>query len=213
MDIDFRVLELACSKLCHDVISPIGAVNNGLELLDEEEDAALKSEALALSQKSARRASILLQVYRSAFGNAGNQSSFGPREAMALAGEYFQGGKITASGNEPTDSSSFPPGFGKLLLTTVMLAGDCLPRGGRIETQSRPPASSSVPVEVTASGTQVLWSQDAGRAIEGKIAVADLSAQTVLPYVVYVIARRLDCDFLVQVQSDPASILFRAARR
>ena len=37
MDIQLRALELACSKLCHDVISPIGAVNNGLELLEEEE--------------------------------------------------------------------------------------------------------------------------------------------------------------------------------
>ena len=60
MDIHLRALELACSKLCHDVISPIGAVNNGLELLEEEEDAALKEEATALAQRSAKATLIIV---------------------------------------------------------------------------------------------------------------------------------------------------------
>jgi len=213
MEIDLRVLELACSKLCHDVISPIGAVNNGLELLEEEKDASLKTEAMALAQKSARRASILLQVYRTAFGSAGNQPSFGPREAVALAGNFFQGGKITLSAGELADSAEFPAGFGKLLLIAVMLAGDCLPRGGRIEVQARPPAGSSVPIEVSAAGTQVLWAPDTARAVEGKIPVADLGAQTVLAYVVHAIARRQECDILVQQGIDSASISLRIARR
>ena len=213
MDIDLRVLELACSKLCHDVISPIGAVNNGLELLEEEENASLKTEAMALAQKSARRASILLQVYRSAFGSAGNQPSFGPREAAALAGDYFQGGKVTLSTGELADSAEFTAGFGKLLLCAVMLAGDCLPRGGRIEVQARPPAGSSVPIEVSATGTQVLWAPDTARAVAGKIPVADLTAQTVLAYVVHAIAGRQECDILVQQGADPASVSLRIARR
>jgi histidine phosphotransferase ChpT len=213
MDIDLRVLELACSKLCHDVISPIGAVNNGLELLEEEEDTALKTEALALAQKSARRASVLLQVYRSALGGAGSQQSFGPREALALAGDYFQGGKVQLFSSQPPESTDFPGGFGKLLLNTLIFAGDCLPRGGRIEAQARPPAGSSVPIEVTASGQQLLLSADSARALEGNIAATDLTAQTVLPYIVFALARRLSCDIMVQTLSEPLSISLRIARR
>ncbi len=213
MNIDLRVLELACSKLCHDVISPIGAVNNGLELLEEEEDSSLKTEAMALAQKSARRASVLLQVYRSAFGNAGNQPSFGPREALSLAGDYFQGGKVSVSGGEMADSAEFPGGFGKLLLNAVMLAGDCLPRGGRIEAQARPPVGSSVPIEVTATGAQILWAPDTQRAVEGRIPVSELGPQTVLAYVVHAIARRQECDVLVQVGTESPSVSLRIARR
>src|SRR5687768_979512 len=118
MDIQLRALELACSKLCHDVISPIGSVNNGLELL-EEEDAALKEEATSLAQRSAKRASILLQVYRSAFGNAGNQQSFGPREAVALALEFLQTGKAQLNATDLPESHTIPAGYGKLALNLI----------------------------------------------------------------------------------------------
>src|SRR6185295_19851064 len=119
MDIQLRALELACSKLCHDVISPIGAVNNGLELLEEEEDAALQEEATALAQRSATRASILLQVYRSAFGNAGNQQTFGPKEAVALAQEYLVSSKAQLTTGELPDASAFPAGYGKIALNLI----------------------------------------------------------------------------------------------
>jgi hypothetical protein len=132
---------------------------------------------------------------------------------MALASEYFQGGKVAISGNAVADSSEFPAGFGKLWLNVVMLAGDCLPRGGRIEAQARPPAGSSVPIEVIATGTQVLWAPDTQRSVEGKIPIAELGPQTVLAYVVHAIARRQECDVLFQVGSDPASISLRIARR
>ncbi len=213
MNIDFRVLELACSRLCHDVISPIGAVNNGLELIEEEDDSSLKAEALALAQKSARRASVLLQVFRAAFGNAGNSASFGPREAMILAGDYFRGSKASLAGNDPAESLVFPAGFGKLLLNVVLLAGEAMPRGGRIAVQTKPPASSSVPIEVTATGTQILWTPDMAKAVDGSIAIEELSAQTVLSYLVHVVARRQECDVMVRVGADPASILLRIARR
>src|ERR1700743_1078331 len=114
-NIDLRILELAASKICHDLISPIGAVNNGLELMEDEQDAGLQAEALALAQRSARRASLLLQLFRSLFGNAGNQASFGAKESRQMAFDFLQNGKVTLD-TDFADDVSVPDGFGKLIL-------------------------------------------------------------------------------------------------
>jgi len=73
VQIDMRVAELLASRLCHDVVGPVGAVNHGMELL-EDEGAAFGEEALRLASTSARHAADLLQYYRLAYGAAGSQS-------------------------------------------------------------------------------------------------------------------------------------------
>ena len=191
MDIELRALELACSKLCHDVISPIGAVNNGLELLEEEDDAALKAEAAGLAQRSARRASILLQVYRSAFGNAGNQASFGPREAVALAHELLDGGKVQLNAPTVPETSQFPAGYGKLAINLMVLGADALPRGGTAEFAAASPQLGRGSVEVTCSGQQIAWQPEFAKAILRQLNPDELSAHNILPYMCSTFAQRL----------------------
>jgi histidine phosphotransferase ChpT len=212
MDIQLRALELACSKLCHDVISPIGAVNNGLELLEEEEDAALKQEATGLAQRSAKRASILLQVYRSAFGNAGNQQSFGAREAVALAQEFLQTGKAQLTANDLPESSSLPPGYGKLALNLIIMGADALPRGGTIQFQVRSPQLGQGAIEVDCAGQQIAWSEEFGRAITGRLQAEDLTAHNILPYVAAAFAQRVGMTLSVS-QQGPGILGIRAASR
>lgn len=212
MDIQLRALELACSKLCHDVISPIGAVNNGLELLEEEEDAALKEEATSLAQRSAKRASILLQVYRSAFGNAGNQQTFGPREAVALAQEFLQTGKAQLNAGNLPDSSGIPAGYGKLALNLIILGADALPRGGTIQFQVRSPQLGQGAIEIDCAGQQIAWSEEFGRAIGGKLQAEDLTAHNILPYVSSAFAQRLGMTLSIS-QQGPGILGIRAASR
>jgi histidine phosphotransferase ChpT len=212
MDIQLRALELACSKLCHDVISPIGAVNNGLELLEEEEDAALKEEATGLAQRSARRASILLQVYRSAFGNAGNQQTFGPREAVALAQEFLVNGKAQLNAPDLPESSTIPAGYGKLALNLIILGADSLPRGGTIRFQVRSPQLGQGAIEVDCAGQQIAWSEEFARAIGGKLQAEELTAHNILPYVASAFAQRIGMTLSVS-QQGPGILGIRAASR
>lgn len=205
MDIDLRALELACSKLCHDVISPIGAVNNGLELLEEEDDAALKAEAAALAQRSARRASILLQVFRSAFGNAGNQASFGPREAVALAQELLAGGKVQLLAPDIPDSAQFPAGYGKLVINAIVLGADTLPRGGTVELAVTPPAQGAGRIALQCGGQQIAWSPEFARAILRQLSADELSAHNILPYMCATFAQRL--GLRLSVEQEGAGIL------
>jgi len=212
MDIQLRALELACSKLCHDVISPIGAVNNGLELLEEEDDDALKEEATALAQRSAKRASVLLQVYRSAFGNAGNQQTFGPREAVALAQELLQTGKTQLTPGDLPDSSAFPAGYGKLALNLIILGSDTLPRCGSVRFQVRSPQSGIGTIELDCAGQQIVWSEEFARAIQGKLQAEDLTAHNILPYVSAAFAQRLGMTLSVN-QQGPGNLGILATSR
>src|SRR5260370_40532632 len=80
---------LLCSRLCHDLISPVGAIINGLEVMEEDKDEETKTFALDLIKKSATQASAKLQFCRLAFGAAG---SAGGRKKPGGGGEAGRGG-------------------------------------------------------------------------------------------------------------------------
>ncbi len=82
--IDMRVAELLASRLCHDLVGPIGAVNNGMELL-EDEDLGMSDDAIQLSASSARQAANILQFYRLAYGMAGGRIGGGLGDLRELA--------------------------------------------------------------------------------------------------------------------------------
>ena len=122
---------LLCSRVCHDLISPVGAIVNGLEVLEEEKDEATKEFALDLIKKSARTASAKLQFCRIAFGAAGSagaQIDLGDAETIARG--FLEDDKTKLTWNLPRALS--PKNRVKLLLNMLVIAGQAIPRGGRI---------------------------------------------------------------------------------
>ena len=199
MNIDLRILELAASKICHDLISPIGAVNNGLELMEDEQDMALQAEALALAQRSARRASLLLQLFRSLFGNAGNQSAFGAKEARQLAFDVMQGGKVALDADFSA-SITLPEGYGKLILAAIIVAAETLPRGGTVIATLQ--AGPALPLlNILSNGPQIACPEDNLKALQNALPVADLSAHSVLPYFTGLLAKRVGVSCQTDVKT------------
>ncbi|MBI2254290.1 MAG: hypothetical protein HYU58_06710 [Proteobacteria bacterium] len=190
MKIDLAVLELTCSRLCHDLISPIGAVNNGLELLEDEQDPELVAEARALAARSARRASILLQAYRCALGNAGNQASFGFGEAIKLARDFLDGGRVTLSGVPAMSPGDLPAGWSKLLLVGIILLSETLPRGGDLAL-SIEGEGEAARFTITAEGAQIVFADDHKSLLTGDSGTAALDARNVLAYLTGLLATRL----------------------
>ena len=122
---------LLCSRVCHDLISPVGAIVNGLEVLEEEKDQATKEFALDLIKKSAGTASAKLQFCRIAFGAAGSagaQIDLGDAEAIARG--FLEDDKTKLTWNLPR--ALLPKNRVKLLLNMLVIAGQAIPRGGRI---------------------------------------------------------------------------------
>jgi histidine phosphotransferase ChpT len=122
---------LLCSRVCHDVISPVGAIVNGLEVLEDENDASMRDFALDLIRKSAKQASARLQFARLAFGAAGSAgASIDLGDAEQVARGLFQDDKVTFSWTAPR--LLFPKNRVKLLLNLVVTATSAVPRGGSV---------------------------------------------------------------------------------
>jgi histidine phosphotransferase ChpT len=122
---------LLCSRVCHDVISPVGAIINGLEVLEDDGDASMRDFALELIGKSAKQASARLQFARLAFGAAGSAgASIDLGDAEQVARGMFQDDKVAFHWSGPR--LLVPKNRVKLLLNLVMIATTAIPRGGSI---------------------------------------------------------------------------------
>jgi len=120
---------LLCSKVCHDIISPVGAINNGLELLEE---GGADEAAMDLVKTSARNASARLQFARIAFGAAGSAGvQIDTGDAEAVATEYMRGEKAEFTWNG--DRAYLPKNKVKLLLNLILVANGSIPRGGTLD--------------------------------------------------------------------------------
>jgi histidine phosphotransferase ChpT len=122
---------LLCSRVCHDLISPVGAIVNGLEVLDESKDEETKTFALDLIKKSAHQASAKLQFCRLAFGAAGSagaQIDIGDAEKVARG--LLADDKTTIVWNPPREL--LPKNKVKLLLNMLLIAVGSIPRGGTL---------------------------------------------------------------------------------
>jgi histidine phosphotransferase ChpT len=132
---DLDPLDLAallCSRVCHDVIGPVGAIINGLEMLDEEQDAEIRAFALELIKKSAEQASARLQFCRLAFGAAGSAgASIDTSDAAMVARGLFGGERTELEWNVPP--LRMPKNNVKLILNLCLIAATAIPRGGVIE--------------------------------------------------------------------------------
>lgn len=135
--IDLDKLDLAallCSRVCHDVISPVGAIVNGLEVLEDEDDPAMKSFALDLIAKSARQASARLQFARLAFGAAGSAGAqIDTGDAEKVARGFLEDDRTSLTWQLPRVLA--PKNKVKLLLNLLVVATSTIPRGGRLSVE------------------------------------------------------------------------------
>lgn len=128
-----ELASLLCSRLCHDLLSPVGALNNGIELLADEQDPEMRERCLELLAESARASANKLKFFRLAFGAGGGfGDQIDTREARtALEGLYGPDKHIELGWMVAGDRLS--KGAVKLLLNLAMIAGDALVRGGRLD--------------------------------------------------------------------------------
>lgn len=155
---------LLCSRLCHDLLSPVGALNNGLELLADETDPAMRQRCLDLMADSARTSANKLKFFRLAFGAAGGfGDSVDAREAKgALEGLLAGGRKVELSWLVEADT--LPKPAAKVLLNLAMIAGDALVRGGRLDVGGEE-NGASVEIVVRAEGPRVILDPDIRRTL------------------------------------------------
>lgn len=174
---DLDLAALLCSRVCHDVISPVGAIANGLELMDDSEtDAEMKKTAFEMVKSSARTATAKLKFCRIAFGASG---SAGAQIDMGEAGDVAKGfvgdDKVTLQWNVPRENR--PKQEVKLLLNMLLMALTGIPRGGLVTV-----AVDGRNFSVRAKGERAKINEALQGALDGTAELAGLDARLVQPY-------------------------------
>ena len=131
--IDARLLELICARLCHDLVGPVSAIGNGVELVTEFGE-EMRGEALALIAQSASEAAHRLQFFRITFGSAAGADGRGipVAEGRARALALPLGGRINVDWPNSTPGVELERGVLKLLLNLFMIAADAVAGNGTV---------------------------------------------------------------------------------
>jgi len=194
---------LLCSRVCHDLISPTGAIVNGLEVLEEDGDAETKTFAMDLIKKSARTASARLQFCRIAFGAAGSagaQIDLGDAEAMARG--FIEDDKIKLAWN--LQRALLPKNRVKLLMNMLVVATQTIPRGGTLKVDAVG-EGEAMGFRITASGLNARIPQVIPGLLEGRSDNGTVDAHAIQPFYTGLLAR--SCGVAVSLAAEGEAIV------
>ncbi len=196
LQIDLRVMELLASRLCHDLVGPIGAVNNGMELVEEAGIDGME-DALRLAATSARQAARTLQFYRLAYGMAGGRLGSDSDELRNLSAAYLTATKATLEWSVPGLDETASQGLGKLILNMVALGHEGLPRGGKLSVAVLNGAEGTR-ASITASGAGTKLREATAQALTDEVMIADLTPRNVQAYFTRLLALGLGSDLVAE---------------
>ena len=176
---------LLASRLCHDLVNPVGALGSGVEVLEDESmDEVMKEAALDLIKTGGDKSVALLKYARLAYGAAGGRGAEIPMdEAELIMRELFAFAKAELVWNAPAVHEL------KEIVKTVMIlshyAADCVPRGGSVTVAKTEDGAFTV----TAEGPRLLLQEDLLTAFAG--VCEDLKPKYAPAYVAYLLATEL----------------------
>lgn len=172
-----ELASLLCSRLCHDMLSPVGALTNGLELLADEKDGEMRSRIVDLLEQSAKTSADKLKFFRLAFGAAGG---FGETVAVAEARSLIDalagnGGRTEVRWALAGDA--LPKAAIKTLLNLAHIGLEALVRGGTLDIGAEQ-REHETEIVIRAAGPRIAFDPLVGKALDGTLDPADLSSRT-----------------------------------
>ena len=197
---------LLCSRVCHDLISPAGAIVNGIEVLEESKDEETKTFAIDLIKKSARKASARLQFCRIAFGAAGSagaQVDLGDAENVARG--FIEEDKVKLTWTLPREL--MPKNRVKLLLNLLVVAMQTIPRGGTLTVESAGPAETAS-FKISARGLNSRVPQTLAALLAGCPPTGTVDAHAIQPFYTGLLARA--CGLLLSVEEEADAVVVAA---
>ena len=207
--VDFA--SLLCSRLCHDLLSPVGALNNGLELLADEHDPEMRQRCLELLGESAKASANKLKFFRLAFGAAGGfGETIDTREARAAIEGLFAANHRVELGWLVEDATLPKSGI-KVLLNLALLAGDALIRGGQLDVGAEH-HDGQVEIVVRATGPRIILDAELRQALLGETGDNVVTPRAAAAYLVHALVTEGHGSVQVSDPDEPV-LLFGATFR
>ena len=199
---DLDLAALLCSRVCHDIISPVGAIANGLELMDDPEtDTAMRATALDMVRSSAKTATAKLKFCRIAFGASGSAGAhIDMGEAGEIAKAFVGEEKTRLDWQAPRENR--PKAEVKLLLNMLLLGIAGIPRGGTVTV-----SVEGRSFKVSAKGQRAKVPQAMADVLAGQTPVDTLDARLVQPYYTRILAQSAGLVMSMELQGEDMVIV------
>ena len=203
-------LELAallCSRVCHDLISPVGAIANGLEVMEEDKDEETSKFAMELIKKSAKTASAKLQFCRIAFGAAGSAGAqIDTGDAEKVTRGLMEDDKTKIAWNLPR--VLLAKNRVKLLLNMMLLAAQAIPRGGQL-TVDPVGEGETVGFKVTSTGTNAKVPQAIPPLLAGGSAEHPIDAHAIQPFYTSLLSKNCGLGVAMAAEGEAVVVMAR----
>jgi histidine phosphotransferase ChpT len=200
-----ELASLLCSRLCHDLLSPVGALSNGLELLTEEKDPEMRKRCFELLEQSARASADKLRFFRLAFGaGSGFGESIPLHEPRAVI-DALVGGNGRIAVNWALGSDTMPKPAVKALLNLAMIGIEALVRGGTLDIAAETretDAGLASEIVVRATGPRIAFDPVVGHALDGTLPTEALSSKTAPAFMIQQLATALGGGLQYHVSAD-----------
>ncbi len=195
---------LLCSKVCHDIISPVGAITNGLELMEEDIDGSMRDMAMDLVKRSATQASAKLKFARIAYGAAGSAgASIDTGDAEDVAKGYVASEKPDLEWK--IARQLLPKNQVKMILNLILLSLNCVPQGGKIVVTMEGDAEKPV-FTLLCSGKNARVAEAVKNMVQGIMDDVTVDAHNVQPYYAGLLARLSGLSVTMEMKEGDALI-------
>jgi len=179
-----------CSRLCHDMLSPVGALSNGLELLADEKDPEMRQRCFELLEQSARTSADKLKFFRLAFGAAGGFGDAVPVVEPRALVDALVGASGRTTVNWQFSGDTLPKPMVKVLLNFALIGIEALVRGGTIDIACESGSGRSELV-VRAAGPRIAFDDTIGQALTGRLDPRELASRTAPAAMLHELSRAL----------------------
>jgi len=195
---------LLCARICHDLISPVGALSTAIEILDDESNADMHADALDLVRNSSKQANAKLKFLRLAFGAGGSAPGIiGVAEIQSLANDMFAQGKATLVwqlGGDGIEKSQ-----ARLLLNMVMIGVQAVPRGGEVII-SKAESTDGTELNVVATGPRARLDAAVERTLLGKAPEDGFDGRSIQPFYAGMMAREIGGSVSASLNEETVTI-------
>jgi histidine phosphotransferase ChpT len=181
---------MLCSRLCHDMLSPVGALANGLELLADEQDPEMRARCMELLEQSARISTDKLKFFRLAFGAAGGFGEAIPIDEAKAVIDALAADNKRVEINWAIAEPSLPKPAVKVLLNLAQIALDALVRGGTLDIGAER-RDGAVEIVTRSRGDRIAFDEMIGRALQGDLPPAEITSRTAAAHMIAVLAEEM----------------------
>ncbi len=201
---ELEIARMLSTRLCHDITGPIGAVNNGVEFLEDGEDDGMYEGAMDLIASSAKEAVARLQFYRQAYGRIGDDGLVCIDERKEFVEAFLVSSKAKLEWNESPAKICVPPIAAQLLLNMFILAAGVLLRGGIIRLNASTNDNGGYVFDIQSIGSSLKFDDEVSAVLMGTS--KNITPKTVQAFLTARLATSLNCSLDVSLSDDFFSI-------